>query len=155
MQPKYNIFRKNACDRLTTLHGFSSFHNLSSALKLPLNVNCMQRSGTDEIKTQIQPSKPKREITEITNSQNTKRKYSQPSEQLFPKRWPLSNPNRTKNNMNTRKVKRHRNTGTKNSHNEAQMDCIVGRTGAVISAADYGPRGPWFETWPPHSLLWP
>ena len=31
----------------------------------------------------------------------------------------------------------------------------VGRTGAVASVADYGPRGPWFETWPRHSLLWP
>ena len=31
----------------------------------------------------------------------------------------------------------------------------VGRTGAVVSVAYYGPRGPWFETWPRHSLLWP
>ena len=46
----------------------------------------MQRSGTEAIRTQIQPSKPKREITKITNSQNTKRTYGQPSEQLFPKR---------------------------------------------------------------------
>ena len=65
-------------------------------------------------RTQIQSSKPKREITKITNSQNTTRTYGQPSEQLFPKRWPLSNANRTKNNMNTRKVKRHRNFDTKN-----------------------------------------
>ena len=65
----------------------------------------MQRSGTEAIRTQIQPSKPKREIACITNSQNTKRTYGQPSEQLFPKRWPLSNRNRTKNNMNTHKVK--------------------------------------------------
>ena len=56
----------------------------------------MQRSGTEAIRTQIQPSKPKREITKITNSQNTKRIYGQPSEQLFSKRWQLSNPNRTK-----------------------------------------------------------
>ena len=33
--------------------------------------------------------------------------YGQTSEQLFPKRWPLSNPNRSENNMNTRKVKRY------------------------------------------------
>ena len=46
---------------------------------------------------QIQPSKPKGEITETTKSQITKRKYGQPSEQLFSKRWPLSNMNRTKN----------------------------------------------------------
>ena len=74
----------------------------------------MQRSGTEAIRHQIQPSKPKREITKITNSQNTKRTYGQLSEQLFPKRWPCSNPNRTENNMNTRKVKRHRNSETKN-----------------------------------------
>ena len=64
----------------------------------------MQRSGNKEIRTQIQPSKPKREITKITNSHNTQR-YGQPSKQLFLKRWPLSNPDHTKNNnMNTLKV---------------------------------------------------
>ena len=72
----------------------------------------MRGSGTKAIRTQIQPSKPKREITNITNSQNTKRTYGQPSEQLIPKRWPLSNRNRTKN-MNAHKVKRHRNSDTK------------------------------------------
>ena len=35
----------------------------------------MQRPGTEAIRTQIQPSKPKQEITIITNSQNTKRTY--------------------------------------------------------------------------------
>ena len=81
----------------------------------------MQRSGTEAIRTQIQLSKPKREIAYITNSQNTKRTYGQPSEQLFPKRWPLSNPNRATNNMNTLKVKRHRYPDTKNrqqNHNK-------------------------------------
>ena len=53
----------------------------------------MQRPGTEAIITQIKPSKPKQEIAKITNSQNTKRTYGQPSEKLFPKRWPLSNPN--------------------------------------------------------------
>ena len=33
----------------------------------------MQKPGTEAIRTQIQPSKPKREITKITNIQNTKR----------------------------------------------------------------------------------
>ena len=61
----------------------------------------MQRSGTEAIRTQIQSSKPKREITKITNSQNTKRTYGQPSEQLLSKRRPLSNPNRTKINKHT------------------------------------------------------
>ena len=64
----------------------------------------MQRSGTKAIRTQLQPSKPNREITNITNSQNTKRTYGQPSEQLFPKRWPLSKRNHTKTNMNTRNI---------------------------------------------------
>ena len=72
----------------------------------------MQRSGTETIRTQLQPSKPKREMTNITNSQNTKRRYGQPSE-LFPKRWPLSSRNRTKN-MNKREVERHQNSDTKN-----------------------------------------
>ena len=35
----------------------------------------MQRPGTEAIRTQIQPSKPKREITKITKNQNTKRTY--------------------------------------------------------------------------------
>ena len=70
----------------------------------------MQISGTEAIRTRIQPSKPKREITNITNSQNTKRTYGQPSEQIFPKKLPLSKRNRIKNNMNTHVVKRHRNS---------------------------------------------
>ena len=64
-------------------------------------VKSMQRSGTEAIRTRIQASKQKQEITEITNRQITKITYGQPSGQLFPKRWPLTNPNRTKNNMNT------------------------------------------------------
>ena len=67
----------------------------------------MQISGTEAIRTQLQPPKPEREITNITNSQNAKRTHGQPSGQLFPKRRSLSNRNRTRNNMNTRKVKRH------------------------------------------------
>ena len=46
-------------------------------------VKCMQRSGTEAIRTKLQRSKPKREIT---NSQNTKRTHGQSSKQLFPKR---------------------------------------------------------------------
>ena len=70
----------------------------------------MQRSGTEAIRTRIQ-----REKNNITNSQNTKRTYGQPSEQLLPKRWPLSNRIRTKNNINTHKVKRRRNSDTVNN----------------------------------------
>ena len=58
----------------------------------------------------IPPSKPKREITKITNRHNTMRTHDQPSGQLFPKSRPLSNPNRTKSIMNKHKVKRHRKT---------------------------------------------
>ena len=56
-------------------------------------VNSMQRSGTEAIRTQIQPSNQKGEITNITNSQDTKRTYGQPCEQLFTNRWPLNNRN--------------------------------------------------------------
>ena len=56
-----------------------------------LEVKSMQNSGTEAIRTQTRPSKPKRETSSFTNSQNTKRTYGQPSEQLFTKRWPLSN----------------------------------------------------------------
>ena len=91
-----------------------------------LKVKRMQRSGTEAIRTQIQPSK--REITKIANSSNTERTYGQPSEQLFSKRWPLSNPNRTKNNMNTRKVKRHRNSDTKTGNREPQKTTALERT---------------------------
>ena len=45
----------------------------------------MQRSETVASRTQIQHSDPKPEITEITDSQNTKKTYGQPSEQLFSK----------------------------------------------------------------------
>ena len=77
-------------------------------------VKYMQRLVTEAIRTQIKPTKPKREVTNITNSQNTKRTYGQPSEQLLPNRWPLSNLTRTEINMNTHKVNRHRNSDTKN-----------------------------------------
>ena len=50
----------------------------------------------------------------MENSQNTKRTSGQPSDQLFPKRWSLSNQNRTKNNINTHKANRHQNSDTEN-----------------------------------------
>ena len=88
----------------------------------------MQRSGTEAIRTQIQLSKPEREITNITNSQNTKRTYGQPSEKLFLKRWPLSNRNRTKTDRNTRKVKRHQNSDTKTGNKEPQKTTALERS---------------------------
>ena len=54
--------------------------------------------GTEAIRTQIQPSKPKREITKITDSQNTKRTYGQPSEQLFKKKVATQQPKSKKVN---------------------------------------------------------
>ena len=83
----------------------------------------MQRSGTGAIKTQLQPSKPKRVITNITNSQNTKITYGKPSEQLFPKRWTLGNRNRTKINMNTHRAKRHQKQVTE----KPQKNTALGR----------------------------
>ena len=76
-------------------------------IKPVLRVKSMQRSGTGAIRTQLQPSKPKREIASITKCQNTKIAYFKPSEQLFPKRWSLSNRIQTKYNMNTRKSLLH------------------------------------------------
>ena len=75
----------------------------NSISRIMRKVKSIQRSGTETIRTQIQPSKPKREITKVKNKQNAKRtRLGQPSEQLLPEKWPLSNPNRTKNNMKTR-----------------------------------------------------
>ena len=51
----------------------------------------MQRSGAEATRTQHQPSKPKRETNNITNSRNTKRTHGQPSD--LRKRWPLGNQN--------------------------------------------------------------
>ena len=100
---------------------------LSSLLLTLLRIEkSRQRSGTEAIRTRIRPSKLKRGITKLINSQNTKRAYGQPNEQLFPKRWPLSNPNRAKNNMNTRKVKRHRNSDTKTGNREPQQNYRLG-----------------------------
>ena len=45
-----------------------------------------------------------------TNRQKTMKTYDQPSGQLIPKRWPVSNPNLTKGIMNKDKMKHHRNS---------------------------------------------
>ena len=63
------------------------------------------------------------QYTNITNSQNTKRTYSQPSARQFRERWPHSNRNRTKN-MNTHKVKHHRNSDTKKQVTENQTTAL-------------------------------
>ena len=46
------------------------------------------------------------------------RTFGQPSGQLFPKRWSLSNPNRTKSIMNKHKVKHHRNSDSKTGNRD-------------------------------------
>ena len=46
------------------------------------------------------------------------RTYGQTSGQLFPKRWPLSNQNRTKSIMNEHKEKHHRNSDSKTGNRE-------------------------------------
>ena len=56
--------------------------------------------------------KPKREITKITNRHNTMKTHGKSNGQPFSKRWPLTNSNRTKSKMNTRKAKRRRNSDT-------------------------------------------
>ena len=82
----------------------------------------MQRSGTETTRTRIQPSKPKREIPRITKRENSRRTNGQSSELLFSKRWPLSNSNRTNNDMNTRKVERHRKSDSKTGTRESQQN---------------------------------
>ena len=72
------------------------------------------------IRTHIKPSKPKQLISQ-------KRTYGQPSEQLFSKRWPLSNQNRT---THTREVKRNRNSDTKTGNRQNYL--IVVRVSAFV-----------------------
>ena len=66
----------------------------------------------------------KLQIVKIQREHN----HGQPSEQLqvFPKKWPFSNPNRTKNNMSKRKVKRHRSSDTKNRQQRTTTKLPVG-----------------------------
>ena len=51
--------------------------------EFPMSESGKKVSGTGAIRNQILPSKPKTGIPQITNSQNTKRTYDQPSRQLF------------------------------------------------------------------------
>ena len=67
---------------------------------------------------QIPLLKTKWEKIKNTNRQKTRRTNGQPSRQLFPKRWLLSNPNQTKSMINKHKVKHHRNSDTKTGNGE-------------------------------------
>ena len=77
-----------------------------------------QWTGTGAIKWQIPLLKPKREINKYYNRQNTMRTNCLPSGQLFPKRWPLSNPNWTKSIMNKHKAKHHSKSDTKTANRD-------------------------------------
>ena len=83
-----------------------------------------QRTRTEAIRRQISLSKPKWKITKILIRQNTMRTNGQPSGQLFPKRWSLSNPNRTKCIINKHKVKHHRNSDTKNRQQRTTSELL-------------------------------
>ena len=95
--------------------------SVAAALHFGLNtlkVKSMQRSGPEAIRTEIQPSKPKRETT-LAHGLENKRIYGHRVSSYFPN-CGLSNPNRTKNNINTRKVKDRRNSDTKNRQQRAK-----------------------------------
>ena len=132
----------------------SKAHYSPKVLVIPrkrwLRPNMTEKSFTGTLRinqptNQLQPSEPKREITNITNSQNTKRTYGQPSEQLFPKRWPLSNPNRTKNNMNTRKVKRQRKTGNREPQQNYRLRTVSNEL-LVLRAQPHPLFRKWYKT---------
>ena len=80
-------------------------------MDIDIEIKGMQIPGTEEIRTYIQPLKPKREITKITKSQKTKRTYGQSSERLFLKGGHSAT---QPEHMNTPKAKRHRNFKAKN-----------------------------------------
>ena len=69
------------------------------------------------------PSKPKWEITKITISQNTKRTYLKPNEQLTPERWPTSylNLNTCNYHLDTKKVKTAQKLKPKQANTENQI----------------------------------
>ena len=98
-----------------------SYNIIARTISLPDKSKMYKTPETEAIRTQIQPSKPKREITNVTNSQNTERSYCQPSEQLYPKRWPLSKRNRTKNDMKILEVKCHKILTSKTGNREPQQ----------------------------------
>ena len=91
--------------------------------ELQKKITRKQQTGTGEIKRQIRLSKPKWDIKIISNRQNTMRTHGYLSGQLFPKRWSLSNPNRTKSIMDKHKVKtHHQNSGTKTGNRQSHQN---------------------------------
>ena len=119
---KQNTFRelrqKNVRDLGRSEHYFQGARQQGPPWRASVMRNSKKWTGTWAIRRQITLSKPKWEIIKITNRQNTMRTNGQPSGQLFPKRWSLSNPNRTKSIMNKHKVKHHRKSDTKTGTTE-------------------------------------
>ena len=89
-----------------TAQKYFFFHLLRIFIPLVYNVKIKDKKSNEKAMNRnwsnqkaIPLSKPKWEITKINNRQNTIRINGQPSGQLFPKRWSLSYPNRTKSTM--------------------------------------------------------
>ena len=81
MDQPFNSIEKQIQWTWPDTFGEEKFVVVMECLHIEMNVmkvKSMQRSGTEAIRTQLQPSKPKREITNITNSQNRKITYGQP-----------------------------------------------------------------------------
>ena len=72
----------------------------------------MQRSRIEAITTQTQPSKPKREITNIQIVKIQREHMVNRVSSYFPKGGHSATETELKSNMNTHKVKRHRNSDT-------------------------------------------
>ena len=107
-------------------------HNLSLRAKIikvmftPMKVTRMQRSGTEAIRTLIKPKQTKRKIIKIQIVKIQREYMVNRVSSYFQKRWPLSNQDRTKNNTNTRKVKRHQNSDTKTGIRKPQQNYRLG-----------------------------
>ena len=83
-----------------------------------MKVTSKQRLGTGAIKSHI----PLTKLEKNANSQNRKGTYGQLSEQLFPKRWLLSNLSRTKNYINKDKMESHKYCDNKHRQQRATTD---------------------------------
>ena len=81
-------FSHNGAHLMLRLHStpFVLFHRSTcdTSNKYAMTKNWSYQNHNPSLKT-------KKEISKIANSQNTKRTYGRPSEQLFSKKWPLSN----------------------------------------------------------------
>ena len=69
----YNVNCINVLPKLTASYNDFKLSVQIASVSMEIRVKRMQRSGTEAIRNQIRTSKPKRENTNISNSQNTKR----------------------------------------------------------------------------------